>query len=241
MSSWLLVDADGIDTVEEPGSRSSRLVIDLTRRGGPVRQAGRRMAAAISRRRVGPPRASVWILVNPLDSGRIDADLAAIAPAAPDGIVLPGCRSGRDVQHLGGKLAVREAEAGLADGATRIVAMVGTPMSGLLDMGSFAGSSRRLAGIAWDRAALAADLGIDAEAPTDLPAPLALARALTILAAGAARVPAIDTACTLTDDRLVAACRKARRDGFAGKMTRDPSQIRVIEAVFGQAVDEQAD
>ena len=35
-------------------------------------------------------------------------------PAAPDGIILPA-RNGADVQHLSVKLAVREAELGIAD------------------------------------------------------------------------------------------------------------------------------
>ena len=239
MSSWLLVDADGIDAVPEPGARAATFVIDLTRRSTALRQAGRWLAAAISRLRGGAPRANIWILVAPLDSGRLDADLAAIMPAAPDGIVLPGCRSGRDIQHLGGKLAVREAEAGLNDGATRVVAMLGTPISGLLDMNSLAGSSRRLAGITWNREALAAELGIDAEAGAELPAPLALARTLTVLAAAAAGVPAIDAACRLTDAHFAAACREARQDGFVAKMTRDPAQIPIIDAVFGKVAEQR--
>jgi citrate lyase subunit beta/citryl-CoA lyase len=43
--------------------------------------------------------------------------------AGPDGIMLPKAAGGPDVAHLGAKLAVREAEFGLPDGETRIVAI----------------------------------------------------------------------------------------------------------------------
>ena len=57
--------------------------------------------------------------------------------------------------------------------------------------------------------------------------PYRLARDLTLLAATAARVPAIDAAFPDARDLegLRAEALAARRDGFAGKMAIDPAQV----------------
>ena len=64
-------------------------------------------------------------------------------------ILLPRSLGGASVQQLGAKLAVREAEFALADGATRIIAVAETARS-LFGMASYRGSSARLNGLAWD-------------------------------------------------------------------------------------------
>ena len=71
-------------------------------------------------------------------------------------------RGGASVQQLSAKLAVREAEFGFADGATHIVAVVDTAQA-LLGLGSYRGSSRRLAGVAWSAASLRTDIGAETE------------------------------------------------------------------------------
>ena len=88
-----------------------------------------------------------------------DDDLDAAMAATPDEIVLP-VRNGADVQHLGVKLAVREAELGLADGATRIIALVAGP-GAVFQLGSFVSASPRLAALAFDARAFATSLGIE--------------------------------------------------------------------------------
>jgi citrate lyase subunit beta/citryl-CoA lyase len=63
--------------------------------------------------------------------------------AGPDGIMLPKAAGGPDVAHLGAKLAVREAEFGLPDGETRIVAIATETGRGVFALGTYAGASRR--------------------------------------------------------------------------------------------------
>jgi citrate lyase subunit beta / citryl-CoA lyase len=64
--------------------------------------------------------------------------------------------------------------------------------------------------------------------------PLRSARDLTVLAATAAGVAAIDTAFADAHDvdGLRAEAAAARRDGFAGKMAIDPVQAPVINEIF---------
>ncbi len=57
---------------------------------------------------------------------------------------------------------MREAECGLEDGGTRIIAIATETAAGLFALGSFAGASRRLAGLAWGAEDLSADLGAEA-------------------------------------------------------------------------------
>ena len=64
--------------------------------------------------------------------------------------------------------------------------------------------------------------------------PYMLARSLTLFAASACGVDAIDTVYANFRDRtgFVAECEAARRDGFAGKMAIHPDQVPVINEVF---------
>jgi citrate lyase subunit beta/citryl-CoA lyase len=155
--------------------------------------------------------------------GSLDDDLDAAMAAAPDGIVLP-VRNSADVQHLGVKLAVREAELGLADGATQIVALIAAP-GAILQLGSFVDASPRLAALAFDARAFAMKLGSeDMTAP-----PLGLARDLTLLAAKAAGVAAILVDAAANSAEI---CKAAKRDGFDAIAVRDPADIAVARAAF---------
>ncbi|TIO58652.1 aldolase/citrate lyase family protein, partial [Mesorhizobium sp.] len=108
--------------------------------------------------------------------------------------------------------------------------------AGVLAAASYAGASARLAGLTWGAEDLSAAIGArtardESGRYTDV---FRLARTLTILAAGAAEVAAIDT--VFPDFRDMAAfeaeCREAERDGFAGKMAIHPAQVPVINAAF---------
>src|SRR3984885_217378 len=102
------------------------------------------------------------VRANALDSGETDSDLDAVMAGGPDAILLPGSLGASSVQQLSAKLAVREAQLGLADGATRIIAVADRAQS-LFHMGSYRGSSARLIGIAWSAEALRADIGAETD------------------------------------------------------------------------------
>ncbi|HXE26235.1 MAG TPA: aldolase/citrate lyase family protein [Roseiarcus sp.] len=186
-----------------------------------------------TRRRGAGPR--LIVRVNPLDSGETDADLDAAMAHAPDAILLPSSLGAASVHELSAKLALREADFALADGATRIIAVVGTAQA-LFGMGSYRGSSARLAGIGWSAESLRADIGAETDRDPSgaYASPWRLARDLTLLAAASAGVAAIDTAfASVRDtDGLRAEALAARRDGFAGKVAIDPVQAGVINDVF---------
>jgi citrate lyase subunit beta / citryl-CoA lyase len=178
----------------------------------------------------------LYVRVNSLDSSLVEADLAAIMQGAPDGILLPKSGGGADLQHLGVKLAVLEAENGLPDGTTKIIALATETAASLFEMGTYAGASRRLAGMTWGAEDLAADLGAETNRMPDggWTSPFQWARALTLFAARSAEVPAIDTVYANFRDLsgLRGECEAARRDGFSAKMALHPDQVGIINEIF---------
>jgi citrate lyase subunit beta / citryl-CoA lyase len=98
------------------------------------------------------------------------------------GIILRKCESGAHVQQLGARLAVLEADNGLAEGATKIIGVIETAKA-LLHLASFVGKSERLTGFKFDSDALNAMIGVEA---------CGVAKSLVRIAATAVGVEMID-------------------------------------------------
>jgi citrate lyase subunit beta/citryl-CoA lyase len=219
------------------GSGADALIVDLEDSVAPAaKERARRVTVEFLRAAAQGPRPRLFVRVNPLDSGLTDDDLDAVMPAAPDGVVLPKSLEGASVQRLGGKLAVREALFGLADGSTRIIAIATESARALFGMASYRGCSPRLEGLAWGGEDLSADLGAEGNRLPDgaYADPYRLARSLTLLGAVAAGVAPIDSVHTnFRDlDGLRAEAIAARRDGFTAKMAIHPAQAPIINEVF---------
>jgi len=239
MRSLLFVPGDSRKKLDKAlASGADTLLIDLEDSVDlNAKEEARRVAADfIAEHRPSPDRPRLFVRVNGLTTGLIDADLDGVMKVAPDGIVLPKSVGGADVAHLGAKLAVREAEFGLDDGATRILAIATENAAGVFALGTFSGASHRLIGLTWGGEDLSADLGAESNrdetgAYTD---PYRLARSLTLLGAAAAGVDAIDSVFTNFRDMegLAIECRAARRDGFVAKMAIHPAQVPVINEAF---------
>ncbi|CAH1677248.1 L-malyl-CoA/beta-methylmalyl-CoA lyase, actinobacterial type [Hyphomicrobiales bacterium] len=176
------------------------------------------------------------VRINGLATGMSDADLDAVMPGAPDAIMLPKSEGGADVGHLAAKIAVREAESDLPDGATRILPIGTENAKGIFGLGSYSRSSHRLMALTWGAEDLAADLGAETNRLEDgsYADPYRLARSLTLFGAAAAQVDAIDTVFTNFRDEAAfrAECLAARRDGFTGKMAIHPAQVAPINEIF---------
>jgi citrate lyase subunit beta/citryl-CoA lyase len=182
------------------------------------------------------PRPYLLVRVNGLQTGLIDADLDAIAPAKPDAIMLPKAEGGASVVHADAKLAVREAQNDLFDGHIKIVALATETAAALFLAGTFANASARLTGLTWGAEDLSAELGAQAnrDAQGRFLDPYRLARVLCLAGAASARVPAIDTVYVdfRNSDGFRTECEEACRDGFLGKMAIHPAQVPIINEVF---------
>lgn len=239
MRSLLFVPGDSPRKLEKGlASGADALLIDLEDSVAlSGKEAARRTAAEfLGFARKAEKRPLLYVRINALATAMTDADLDAVMAAGPDGIMLPKTVGGTDVAHLGAKIAVREAEFGLADGGTRVIAIATESARGVFALGSLAGASHRLVGVAWGGEDLAADLGAETNRGEDglYTEPYRVARSLTLLAAAAAEVDAIDSVYTDFRDRdgLRAECQEARRDGFVAKMAIHPDQVPVINETF---------
>lgn len=183
----------------------------------------------------------IYVRVNDLSTGLTDDDLAAIMAAAPSGIMLPKSNSLDDVALLDVKLRVHEAEHGLADGSTRILPIITETPLGVLNAATYAHGNQRLSGITWGAEDLSAEIGASETRETSgsYTETFRFARTVTLLAASAASVAAIDT--VFPDFRNEDAFRKdsmnGARDGFTGRMAIHPAQVPIINEVFTPSKD----
>ncbi|MCW5681020.1 MAG: CoA ester lyase [Xanthobacteraceae bacterium] len=181
-------------------------------------------------------RPRLFVRVNALDTGMTDADLDAVLPARPDGILFPKSRSGTDVAHLDAKITAREAMFGLPDGATKILVLVTESAQALFGLANYRGSSKRLAGMTWGGEDLSVDIGAETNRDErgEYTDPYRLARAQCLLAAVNADTPPIDS--IYANFRNIEGLRKetleGRRDGFTGKMAIHPDQVPVINEIY---------
>jgi citrate lyase subunit beta/citryl-CoA lyase len=138
--------------------------------------------------------------------------------------------------HADAKLAVREALNGLPDGHIKILPIATETAASLFLAGTFAGSSARLLGLTWGAEDLSAELGAQTNRDADgrFLDPYRLARALCLVGASAAQVPAFDTVYVdfRDNDGFRRECEEALRDGFIGKMAIHPAQVPIINEVF---------
>jgi len=177
LRSMLFVPGDRPDRMEKAlASGADALILDLedsvtAANKGAARQAVARFLAETH------GEVSLWVRVNPLDSGMTRDDLAAAHGA--DGIVLPKAESGADVASL---------DAMLGGIAARILPIATETPAAVFGLGSYAGCSPRLAGITWGAEDLPAAIGAVSSREKDgsYTPPYEMIRALTLFGAHAA-------------------------------------------------------
>ena len=183
-----------------------------------------------------------WVRINPLDTPHALADLAAIVPARPDGIVLPKATRA-DAERLDHYLQALEAASDAPVGGIPVFVLATETAAGVFDVGNYAGCPR-LAALSWGAEDSATALGAvsnrDDNGEYDFP--YQLFRALCLTGAAAAGVSAIETIHGDFRDPagLERMARKARRAGFRGMLAIHPDQIPVINAAFTPSADEIA-
>lgn len=235
MRSFLFVPGDSARKFEKArGGNADALIIDLE---DSVSAEAKEAARIATRAMLETSRtAQKWFVrVNALDTGMTLADLAAVMPLRPDGIVLPKCASAADVEKLASYLDAFEAASQLEHGLTRIVAVATETAESIFGLSSYKNASPRLWGLMWGAEDLAASLGAT-ENSTDgvYSEAFRLARNLCLMGAAAAGLAAIDTVCTTIGDiaYVEAEANAARCDGFAAKAVIHPSHVDPVNAAF---------
>jgi citrate lyase subunit beta/citryl-CoA lyase len=242
MRSMLFVPGDSPRKFDKASrSKASALILDLEDSVvlDKKEEARGLTRAMLSGGRNGP---QLYVRVNALDTDMTLRDLAAVLPAAPDGIVLPKTGSGDDVRRLAFWLDAFEAAAGSEPGSTRIVVVATETAASIFGLGTYKDSSPRLEGLMWGAEDLAASLGATENGQAGVfHSPYRLARDLCLMGAAAADVTAIDTVYTDIENLagLELETRIAKRDGFSAKALIHPKHVDVVNAAFEASAEER--
>jgi citrate lyase subunit beta/citryl-CoA lyase len=216
------------------GLGADALILDLEDAVSVARKTEARAAVAEFLDRPRDHGVTLLVRVNPLDSSFIAEDLALLAKHRPDGVMLPKAEGAASIRALVSRL----------DDCPPILPIATETAAAMFALGSYGEVSERLMGLSWGAEDLPAAIGAAAsrdEAGNLLP-PYEMARSLSLFAAHAAGVPAIETVYPdfRNTERLTAYAGRAARDGFTGMMAIHPSQIAVINAAFTPTAEQIA-
>jgi len=244
MRSWLFAPGDSEKKMEKATAGAADIAIfDLEDAVAPEEKPrAREMVRAFLD---GQPedRARLWIRINPLDGPHALADLAAVMPGRPGGIMLPKARGRGDVELLDHYLSALEVSAGIEQGVTKVIALVTETAAGMFTTGDYTGAPRLVA-MTWGAEDLADALGASENRNPDgsYAFTYQLARSLCLLGAATAGVAPIET--IQGDFRDLETLRKraeqVRRDGYRGMLAIHPAQVDVINAAFSPNAEEIA-
>jgi citrate lyase subunit beta / citryl-CoA lyase len=240
LRSWLFVPGDSEKKLAKGDAvGADALILDLEDAVAAERKplAREMVFAYLAARPPGARSSKLWVRINPLDTEWALADLAAVVRAHPDGIVLPKANGPADAQRLSFYLDALEAQAGVAAGAVGILPVATETAKAPFALGDYAAAGlARLRGLTWG----AEDLSAAVRASTNLDESGAwaltyrLVRSLTLIAAHAAGVQAIETLQADYADvaGLRESSRRARAEGFSGRIAIHPAQVAPINDSF---------
>jgi citrate lyase subunit beta/citryl-CoA lyase len=242
--SWLFAPGDSERKMEKATAGVADIVIlDLEDAVADAEKTKARGMVAAFLTANAKQRARLWVRINPIQGPYGLADLAAIMPGVPGGIMLPKPRGRADAELLDHYLTAFEAAAGTTPGTTKVMPLITETPESMLAMGSYAGVPR-VAAMSWGGEDLATALGAvdNRNEAGGYDFTYELARSLCLVAAAAAGVPAIET--IHGDFKDEAGLRKrataVRRAGYRGMLAIHPAQIDVINEAFTPSPQELA-
>jgi len=214
-----------------PTLPTDALILDLEDAVAPDAKATARAQVAEAVAAGGFGEREVLVRVNGADTAWFADDVAAIAAAGADGVLVPKVSSVTAVTEVEAALAAVGAPDDLA-----LWAMLETPRA-VLDAGEVTRASDRLVGFVMGTNDLAKELGA-AHVPGR--APMLTALSWCLLAARDAGKVIIDGVYNDLDDAegFVAECRQAVELGFDGKTLIHPRQLEPCNAAFTPTEEE---
>jgi citrate lyase subunit beta/citryl-CoA lyase len=242
--SWLFAPGDSEKKMAKAtGSAADIVIFDIEDAVAPENKTtARQMIVDFLKSQAGS-HDRLWVRVNPLDGPHTLADLAAVMPGKPGGIMLPKSNGRHDVEALDHYLSALEVANGIEQGSTKVLVLMTETAEGMLNAGVYKGAPRVVA-LSWGAEDLADDLGASENRNPDgsYGYTYELARTMCLLGAATARVLAIETIQgDFKDlDGLRARAMKVRRDGYRGMLAIHPAQVDVINEAFSPTAEELA-
>ena len=243
--SWLFAPGDSERKIGKAAAGTADIVVfdleDAVTEGG--KPKSRAMISAFLAAQAEEDRSRLWVRVNPLEGPHTVADLAAVIPARPGGIMLPKSHGRQDVEVLDHYLSALEVSAGIKQGSTKVIVLVGETAESMFTTGTYQGAPRLVA-MTWGAEDLADAVGASQNRNPDgsYGFTYELARSLCLLGAAAAGVAPVETIHGDFRDLegLRTRAEKVRRDGYRGMLAIHPDQVDVINAAFTPTAEELA-
>jgi citrate lyase subunit beta/citryl-CoA lyase len=185
----------------------------------------------------------LWVRINPLDTPYAVADLAAVIPCKPGGIMVPKIRGRKDMETVDNFITALEVSAGIEQGSTKVFALMTETAEAMYTTGDYVGAPRLVA-MSWSAEDLADALGASENRNPDgsYSFTYQLARTFCLVGAAAADVDPIET--IQGDFRDLETLRKravqVRQEGYRGMLAIHPDQIPVINEAFKPSAEELA-
>jgi citrate lyase beta subunit len=178
---------------------------------------------------------------NPLDTPFGRRDLEVTMEARPDAYLVPKARRAADLLAIDALLGDLERRHGRPAREVLLLVIATETAEGLLNIRELA-AAPRVDALAWGGEDLSVDLGSRRNRGEDgrYLDVFRYARSMTLLAAAAAGVQAIDAVYTDLRDSagLEREAREAAWMGFAGKLTIHPDQLAPVNAAFSPSPEE---
>jgi citrate lyase subunit beta/citryl-CoA lyase len=223
----LYMPASNPSAVEKARALSCDVVIlDLEDAVLPDAKDAARAAAVAAVQAGGFGRREVVIRVNALSTPWGEADLAAVAEAGPDGVLVPKVEDSADILFYDRALAS-------APATTRLWAMIETTRA-IFALNDIAGTPSRLAVLCMGINDLAKEMRAR---QTPERTPFHTAMALTVTAARAHGLSVLDGVHNEIDDlaALAMVCRQGVDFGFDGKSLIHPSHLTITNTAYSPA------
>jgi len=168
----------------------------------------------------------ICVRINAIDTWLGQADVTALAKANPDFVLLAKCESVDDIKKA----------AQAFKGNTKIIAVIET-IAGLENADQIATASKKVVGLMFGGADMAAELGCDFDFQ-----PLLFARSQLVMAAAKAKIDVIDV--PFVDFKntpgLLEETLKIKSLGFTGKAVIHPAQVDVVHQAFMPTAEQLA-
>jgi len=229
------------------GAGADALILDLEDAVSSENKArARELVLGFLRERPKVARSSeIWVRINSLDTDMALSDLSAVVAAAPDGLMLPKASGPEDVLRLSHYLDALETHAGIGGQSIKILPVATETAIAPFRLGDYARARlTRLFGITWGAEDLATAIGAstNVDASGQWASTYQMVRSLTLLAAHAAGVQALDTlyANFRDEEGLRASSRASRAEGFTGRLAIHPAQVAAINESYMPSMEEIA-
>jgi citrate lyase subunit beta/citryl-CoA lyase len=172
-----------------------------------------------------------FVRIGRSSSDQAEADIEAVVRKGLDGVVVPKVARAEELDIVDEMLVARERTSGLRERSVAVIASVESA-AGLLDAPRIARGPRVIA-LMFGSEDFASDLGLPTKREGEA-AEMLFVRSAIVVAAAAARVPAIDGIWADFRDSagLRADALRGRRLGFSGRQCIHPDQLAIVNEVF---------